>query len=145
MNAPKTIASLLYPDVMSLDVTGPLQVFASANAELQRQGQAPAYQILLLGHEAGPVATSAGFKIVADCSWHDIDASILDTLLIPGGPGEVRQCENSQLLDWLRASEPHIRRLGSVCSGALILAASGLLDGHPATTHWAAKANRRCG
>lgn len=137
MDALRTIACLIYPDVMSLDVTGPLQVFASANVERQRQGLSPCYSLCLLAEEAGPVATSAGFQLVADHSWRTFDSTTLDTLLIPGGLGEAAQCSNPALLAWLRDSEPHIRRLGSVCSGALILAAAGLLDGRRATTHWA--------
>lgn len=133
----KTIASLLYPGVMSLDVTGPLQVFASANVELRRLGQAEAYRLLVLGEQAGPMATSAGFQLMAERAWRDCAPAELDTLLIPGGLGETAQCANRPLLDWLRAAEPQVRRLGSVCSGALILAAAGLLDGRRATTHWA--------
>lgn len=133
----KTIASLIYPDVMSLDVTGPLQVFASANIELRRQGQAELYRLLILGELAGPVATSAGFELVAQRAWGEYPIDELDTLLVPGGAGEAAQCSNPALLDWLRQAEPQIRRLGSVCSGALILAAAGLLDGRRATTHWA--------
>ena len=133
----RTIASLLYPDVMSLDVSGPLQVFASANVELRRLGQAEAYRLLVLGEQAGPMTTSAGFQLVAERAWRDCDPAELDTLLIPGGLGETAQCANRPLLDWLRAAEPQVRRLGSVCSGALILAAAGLLDGRRATTHWA--------
>jgi len=60
----RTIASLLYPDVMSLDVSGPLQVFASANVELRRLGQAEAYRLLVLGEHAGPWPPSAGFQLV---------------------------------------------------------------------------------
>lgn len=137
MDALKTIACLIYPDVMSLDVTGPLQVFASANVERQRQGLPACYRILLLADEPGPVATSAGIRLVADQSWQHTDIRQLDTLLIPGGLGDTRQCANTALLAWLRDMEPHTRRLGSICSGALILAASGLLDGQRATTHWA--------
>ncbi|WP_424924049.1 GlxA family transcriptional regulator [Aquipseudomonas alcaligenes] len=133
----RTIASLIYPDVMSLDVTGPLQVFASANVELRRQGQAEVYRLRVLGEQAGPVATSAGFQLVAEQAWRDCAAAELDTLLVPGGLGETAQCANQPLLAWLRAAEPQVRRLGSVCSGALILAAAGLLDGRRATTHWA--------
>lgn len=133
----KTVASLIYPDVMSLDVTGPLQVFASANVELRRLGRAEAYRLLVLADEAGPVATSAGLRIVADRAWRDCAPGELDTLLVPGGLGETAQCTNSPLLAWLRDVEPDTRRLGSVCSGALILAAAGLLDGRRATTHWA--------
>ncbi|WP_286974883.1 helix-turn-helix domain-containing protein [Pseudomonas sp.] len=137
MDSLKTIACLIYPDVMSLDVTGPLQVFASANVERQRQGLPAYYRITVLAQTPGPVATSAGFAIVADQALADTPPNSLDTLLIPGGIGETAQCANLQLLNWLADGEPHIRRLGSVCSGALILAAAGLLDGCKATTHWA--------
>lgn len=137
MDALRTIACLTYPDVMSLDVTGPLQVFASANVERQRQGLPPCYQICLLGEAPGPVSTSAGIQLVADSAWRSADASQIDTLLVPGGPGVERQCQHAALLNWLRDVEPQVRRLGSVCSGALILAAAGLLDGRRATTHWA--------
>lgn len=137
MDALKTVACLIYPDVMILDVTGPLQVFASANVERQRQGLAPCYRIVLLADTPGPVPTSSGIRLVADQSWQDTDVSQLDTLLIPGGQGDTQQCANAPLLAWLRDIEPHTRRLGSVCSGALILAASGLLDDQRATTHWA--------
>lgn len=144
MDAVRTIASLIYPDVMSLDVTGPLQVFASANVECQRLGRAPAYVLRLLAEQAGPIATSAGFQLVAEQAWRETDLAGLDTLLIPGGLGETAQCNNQPLLDWLHSAEPQVRRLGSVCSGALILAAAGLLDGRRATTHWADVAALRC-
>ncbi|WP_324734474.1 GlxA family transcriptional regulator [Pseudomonas paeninsulae] len=137
MDALKTIACLLYPNVMSLDVTGPLQVFASANVERQRQGLPAIYHLVVLGQQVGAVATSAGFQLVAEQAWREFDAAQIDTLLIPGGLGEQAQCQNQALLTWLRAAEPQVRRLGSVCSGALILAAAGLLDGRRATTHWA--------
>lgn len=144
MDAVITIASLIYPDVMSLDVTGPLQVFASANVECQRQGRPAPYRLLVLGEQPGPMATSAGFQLVAEQAWRATDLASLDTLLIPGGLGETAQCSNQPLLDWLRSAEPQVRRLGSVCSGALILAAAGLLDGRRATTHWADVAALRC-
>ncbi|HLD64971.1 MAG TPA: GlxA family transcriptional regulator [Pseudomonas sp.] len=137
MDTLKTIACLLYPDVMSLDVTGPLQVFASANVERQRQGLPPAYRLIVLGERIGAMATSAGFQLVAEQAWADSEPARIDTLLIPGGLGENAQCQNPELMAWLRAAEPQVRRLGSVCSGALILAAAGLLDGRRATTHWA--------
>ncbi|MDX1370396.1 GlxA family transcriptional regulator [Pseudomonas sp.] len=143
MDALKTIACLLYPNVMSLDVTGPLQVFASANVERQRQGLPAFYRLVVLGQQVGAVATSAGFQLVAEQSWREVDAIQIDTLLIPGGLGEQAQCQNQELLAWLRTAEPQVRRLGSVCSGALILAAAGLLDGRRATTHWADADNLR--
>ena len=132
----KVIACLVYPGVMSLDVTGPMQVFASANVELIRQGLAPIYELQLLGESVGPVATSAGLKLHADASWLSIDCTRLDTVLLPGGSSDAEQCANTALLAWLQTAAAQVRRLGSVCSGALMLASAGLLDGLIATTHW---------
>ncbi|HCE7952627.1 TPA: GlxA family transcriptional regulator [Pseudomonas aeruginosa] len=145
MPEPRLIACLIYPDVMSLDVTGPLQVFASANVERQRQGLPAFYRIQVLGERSEAVPSSAGIRICADLAWRDCPPESLDTLLVPGGLGVEAQTRNADLLAWLKVAEPRIRRLGSVCSGALILAAAGILDGHPATTHWADVATLRQG
>lgn len=136
MTPPRLVACLIYPDVMSLDVTGPMQVFASANVERARQGLEPLYRLQLLADGREPVATSCGIRLCPDQPWHAHPLDI-DTLLVPGGLGVERQCQDPALLAWLREAEPRVRRLGSVCSGALLLAEAGLLDGHAATTHWA--------
>ncbi|MDM0086826.1 MULTISPECIES: helix-turn-helix domain-containing protein [unclassified Variovorax] len=136
MHTPRRIACLLYPELMSLDLVGPMQVFASANAERKGHGLPPAYVLQLVGATAGPVLTSAGFALTADTARDELALAGLDTLLVPGGDGVDAQLGDGSLLAWLRAVEPQVRRLGSVCSGALLLAAAGLLDGHRATTHW---------
>jgi transcriptional regulator GlxA family with amidase domain len=140
----RTVACLVYPQVMSLDVTGPMQVFASANVERERQGLPRAYDLLLIGTDLTPVATSAGMRLCVDRSWRDVDAAHLDTLLVPGGLGVNEQMLDRDLLAWLHAAEPQVRRLGSICSGALILAEAGVLDGRQATTHWADVDELRC-
>ncbi|MFY3386857.1 GlxA family transcriptional regulator [Paracidovorax sp. MALMAid1276] len=132
----RTIACLIYPDVMSLDAVGPLQVFGSANAERTGHGLPPAYALRLVAQAPGPVTTSAGFALVADAGWRTLDPASLDTLLVAGGDGVIAQLGNTPLQQWLRNAEPQVRRLGSVCSGALLLAQAGLLDGLHATTHW---------
>lgn len=137
MSTQRKIACLVFPDVMSLDVTGPVQVFASANVELQRQGRAAVYQPLLLGESLEPVASSCGIRLGVDACWHGLAPAELDTLLVPGGQGVDVQRQNPALLAWLRRAEGEVRRLGSVCSGALLLAEAGLLQGQRATTHWA--------
>lgn len=129
---------------MSLDVTGPMQVFASANVERERQGLPPFYELLLVADDLQPVATSAGIRLCVDRPWTELDLSALDTLLIPGGLGVDEQTLNPALLAWLQRAEPQVRRLGSICSGALILAAAGVLDGRQATTHWADLDELRC-
>jgi transcriptional regulator GlxA family with amidase domain len=121
---------------MSLDVVGPMQVFGSANAERAGHGLPPAYTPHLLAEAPGPVPTSAGFALVADGAWGASDAAGFDTVLVAGGDGVTAQLSNAGLSNWLRHAEPRVRRLGSVCSGALLLAQAGLLDGRRATTHW---------
>lgn len=140
----RTVACLVYPNVMSLDVTGPMQVFASANVERERQGLAPFYELLLVADGLQPVATSAGIRLCVDRPWRELDLTSLDTLLVPGGLGVDEQTLNPALLAWLQRAEPQVRRLGSICSGALILAAAGVLDGRQATTHWADLDELRC-
>lgn len=132
----RAVACLLYPGVMSLDVVGPMQVFGSANAERTGHGLPPAYTLHLLAEAPGPVPTSAGFALVADGAWGTLDAADFDTVLVAGGDGVIAQLSNAGLCEWLRHAEPRVRRLGSVCSGALLLAQAGLLDGRRATTHW---------
>lgn len=90
----------------------------------------------MLGPEAGPVATSAGFRLHADEAWSRVDLTTLDTLLIPGGIGVDRVWTSPDVLQWICQAEGQVRRLGSVCSGALVLAAAGLLNDRLATTHW---------
>lgn len=136
MHAIRLIGCPIYPQVMSLDAIGPMQVFASANTDLERQGRPPSYQIHLLADVQGPVKCSGGFSLVADRALDQTDPCIFDTILVPGGPGVDTELKNPRLLSWLVKAEPVVRRLGSVCSGALILAAAGFLDGRRATTHW---------
>lgn len=126
MEVLRRIACTIYPDVMSLDVVGPLQVFASANVERKRQGRTDAYSLHLLSDTAGPVRCSAGFALLADAARDDWDPGCFDTVLVPGGSVRT-QLENAGLLTWLQAAESRVRRIGSVCSGALILAQAGLL------------------
>lgn len=132
----RKIVCLIYPDVLALDVTGPMQVFASANVERVKQGLTPAYELVIVSQSTTPAMTSAGLKICTDCLLSELDLSNVDTLLIPGGEGVPAQVADQTLLAWLRKAEPKVRRLGSVCTGALILAEAGLLDGRMATTHW---------
>ena len=108
---PRLIACLIYPDVMSLDVTGPLQVFASANVERQRQGLPPFYRIQVLG-ERSAGAQFRGHPICADLAWRALSPESLDTLLVPGGLGVEAQTRNADLLAWLKAADRTAARLG---------------------------------
>ncbi|MEU1825892.1 helix-turn-helix domain-containing protein [Streptomyces abikoensis] len=132
----------VFPDVDLLDVTGPAEVFALANRE---GGGLAAYEVRLAGPgRAGQaVATSAGMRLVTDMGLGDVGTAV-DTLLVPGavdqGPDGPRARIDDDIVDWIRATAPHARRVASVCVGAHLLAAAGVLDGKRATTHWSTAA-----
>lgn len=128
----------VFPDVDLLDVTGPAEVFALANRE---SGGRADYRVRLAGPgRAGEaVATSAGVRVVTDVGFGDVGTAV-DTLLVPGavdvdadGP---RPRIAPHVVDWIKDTAPHARRIASVCVGAHLLAAAGLLEGKAATTHW---------
>ncbi|WP_327433656.1 GlxA family transcriptional regulator [Streptomyces sp. NBC_01236] len=124
----RTVLIVLFDEVQSLDVTGPLEVFAGAEAR-----HAGSYLIRTASPDGAPVRTSSGLTVVPDHALADVPAP--HTLLVPGGQGTRRP--DPRLTDWLREYGPRAERLVSVCTGALLLAEAGLLDGHRATTHWA--------
>ncbi|MEU6064142.1 MULTISPECIES: GlxA family transcriptional regulator [Streptomyces] len=126
--AQRTVLVVLFDGVQSLDVTGPLEVFAGA--EHHTPGS---YRIRTASLDGAPVRTSSALTLVPDQSL--ADASEPHTLLVPGGQGT--RHPDPRLTDWLRRYGPRAERLVSVCTGAILLAAAGLLDGRRATTHWA--------
>ncbi len=127
----RTIAILALPGVQMLDVSGPLDVFAQANAELGRE----LYALRVVGYEAGPIRSSSGARLLPDLAVGD-PLPRLDTLLVAGTPQAASAVLSSSALQWLRATARGARRFGSVCTGAFMLAAAGLLDGRRVTTHW---------
>lgn len=132
-----------YPQCMSLDITGTMQVFATANDVRMQQGLAAFYHLELVAAQAGPLAFSCGLQVLATRAWADWPVQHNATVLVPGGDGVEQVQHDSALRQWLQAIEPQVQRLGSVCSGALVLAHAGLLHGHTATTHWCRTAQLR--
>ncbi len=131
------VVCLAYSDVQVLDVTGPLEVFGRASRWLsdQRRGAGPAYALEVVAEQAGPVLTSSpGIVLQAERSWRHVASA--DTLLIAGGKGWEHAAADPELRTWLRKLQAQGTRIASVCTGALILAKAGLLDGQRATTHW---------
>ena len=134
----RRIAFVIFPDFQLLDLTGPLAVFNSAARFLAQRGTRSdaAYPVLVLARSAGPVRSSAGLEVAATRDYLGCEEEI-DTLIVVGGQGSRRAAEDAELLAWLRTMAPRVRRLGSICTGAFVLAGAGLLDGKRATTHWA--------
>lgn len=125
-----------YPDAQILDITGPLEVFGRTARWLQDKhiSRQPAYTIELVAPEPGAFVLSSGIRMIAERSYREVTRA--DTLLIAGGIGCYRVMQDQTVLRWIRRMAPRVTRLGSVCSGALILAGAGLLSGRSATTHW---------
>ncbi|NUW46513.1 GlxA family transcriptional regulator [Nonomuraea rhodomycinica] len=134
MSAPHRVVVAVFPDVDLLDVTGPAEVFAVANREMS--GGTP-YQVLLAGPDGGQVHTSAGVRLATDLSFDQVGERV-DTLVVPGAvDGRGRPVIDPALVGWIAETARHAGRVASVCVGAHLLAAAGLLSGRTATTHWA--------
>ncbi|HEX3910318.1 MAG TPA: DJ-1/PfpI family protein [Solirubrobacteraceae bacterium] len=148
----RRVAILLFEGVQSIDVTGPLEVFTGADRLLRdsRRGEAPVgggavqvggardggYEVCTLSADGKPLRTSSGLTIVPDGCLREVPRG-LDTLIVPGGDGTREAIGERRLLRWIAETSTRARRTASVCTGAFLLAAAGLLDGRRATTHWA--------
>ncbi|MFF8731352.1 GlxA family transcriptional regulator [Streptomyces sp. NPDC015171] len=126
--AQRNVLLTLFEGLQSLDVTGPLEVFAGAESHTPGS-----YRIRTASVDGAPVRASSGLVLVPDGSL--ADAGDPHTLLVPGGEGS--RDPDPRLVEWLRVHGPRASRLVSVCTGAIPLARAGLLDGRRVTTHWA--------
>jgi transcriptional regulator GlxA family with amidase domain len=128
---------LAFPNAKLLDVTGPIDIFATTLDLLAtRQSGSPFYTVEVIAATPGALTTSSGVRLVADRSLEEVDLDRLDTLMLAGGLGVEGLLHDTALLQWLVEAAHRVRRIGSVCTGAFLLAAAGLLDGRRATTHW---------
>ena len=115
---------LIFPEMTQLDFTGPWEVFA----------QLPDCEVRVIAESLEPVTAKGGLRFLPDTP---IDAApVVDVIFVPGGPGTGRLMENRKVLEFLRSQAQHARYITSVCTGALVLGAAGLLKGYRATTHW---------
>lgn len=135
--AVRVVEMLAFPDVQMLDVTGPLQVFTSANDVVAAAGSIERpYAVRIVSKSGDGIRTSAGVAILTEPL--PTHAQTCDTLIVAGGPGVDAASIDRDVLDWLAHRARTARRTASVCTGAFLLAACGALDHKRVTTHWSA-------
>jgi transcriptional regulator GlxA family with amidase domain len=129
----RRVVVVAFPEVQTLDVVGPAEVFSMAD----RIANGAGYRVEVVASSAAPLTTGSGLRFFPHRALTGVRGPI-DTLLVAGGTGVVTACRDERLVRWVRSAAARSRRVTSVCSGAFLLAEAGLLDGRRATTHWAA-------
>jgi putative intracellular protease/amidase len=121
------VAIALFPRLTALDAIGPYEALQHV----------PELDVVFVGERRGEVRTDNGrLGLTVDATLDEVPSP--DVVVVPGGPGSRALLDGGPLLDWVRAAHVHTRLTTSVCTGSLVLAAAGLLDGLTATTHWGA-------
>ena len=129
-----TIGIVIYPDIQALDLAGALDCFGQANQELITIGREPYYQLLTVGLSRDSISAENGLQLSA--SYTLDNCPTLDYLVIPGGAGARVLSSNPQFISWLQQRASTADKILSICTGAYLLAHSGLLDGLSLATHW---------
>ena len=124
------IGIALFDGAEELDWAGPWEVLAAWAQQWPDDG----VEVFTLAQRDGELTCAKGLRVLADRTWDE--AGDLDVLVYPGGRGTRPQLEDDEVLDWVRETAGRGTLMTSVCTGSLVYAAAGLLDGRPATTHW---------
>jgi transcriptional regulator GlxA family with amidase domain len=131
----RRVGILVFPEVEVLDFCGPFEVFSTTRLNEERRREEPSpYEVFLCAERTEPLAATGGLKVIPD---HDLESCPpLDVLVVPGGWGTRREMDNDRLIGWIAGRAEEVATLASVCTGSLLLAKAGLLNGKRATTHW---------
>ena len=138
-DARHTVGILIFDDVEVLDFAGPFEVFSRtrtvAGADSRRTDDSAPFQTFTVARTPDAVTAVGGLKVLPHYAWSD--APPIDILVVPGGFGTRALLHDEATLAWIRETAARSRQVTSVCTGALLLAKVGLLQGRRATTHWA--------
>jgi transcriptional regulator GlxA family with amidase domain len=139
MSTRQTVGILIFDDVEVLDFAGPFEVFSRtrtvAGSDSRRTDDSAPFETFTVARTRDAVTAIGGLKVLPHYAW--ADAPPIDILVVPGGFGTRALLHDEATLTWIRESAARARQVTSVCTGALLLAKIGLLQGKRATTHWA--------
>lgn len=134
------VAILIFDDVEVLDFAGPFEVFSrtrlTGGVESRRSDETAPFHVFTVAQATAPVVATGGLRVLPHCDF--ATAPRVDLLVVPGGFGTRRLLEDAAALSWIQQTATQAQRVMSVCTGALLLARTGLLAGRRATTHWGA-------
>jgi transcriptional regulator GlxA family with amidase domain len=134
----RTIGIFVFDGVEVLDFAGPYEVFTCASRV--HGGDTPPFRVVTVARQPDMLRARAGLSVLPEADFRTMLQ--LDVLLIPGGVVD-EELARPEVIDWIAATHRHTEITASICNGAILLAATGLLDGLPATTHWADMAELR--
>lgn len=131
----KRVGILIFPAVEVLDFCGPYEVFSVTRLdEERRRVESSPFEVLLVAESADPVVATGGLRVIPDATLQTCPP--LEILVVPGGWGTRTEMSNRRVLTWIAERAKGVETLTSVCTGAMLLGQTGLLDGRRATTHW---------
>ena len=135
MTKRQRVGVLVFPDVDTLDFCGPYEVFSVARLHEDRRRKEPSpFEVMTIAEQTEPVSAASGLVVIPHHTFADCPS--LDILVVPGGWGVRKEIANERLIGWIRSQGSRAETITSVCTGAMLLGAAGLLDGRKATTHW---------
>jgi transcriptional regulator GlxA family with amidase domain len=134
------VGILIFDDVEILDFAGPFEVFSRTRLvpgpESRRSEDSAPFHVFTVAKTAAPIRTTGGLRVIPHYGF--ADAPRVDLVVVPGGWGTRALLHDAETLDWIRRAAARARKVTTVCTGSLLVAKAGLLEGRHATTHWGA-------